>query len=221
MQYLKYRKFILCSEVVFLVLFFTAISFAQSNFLLTDEVVIRPFYGKKKMDVFYPFCKNVNSFFCIVTSSPQMTYKYEGKKSGLFYVHSEGIPFGCSPFFYYVFYTDIKDAYYHNIGEKWNMFIEQKEKRKLYKKRKISIKNRNIHFTFYLPSRIFPEKINLACFDSRQKIFSHTIDVRYCSFLSVIDNLRQKNSLMYGIILVFLIILIGLLYNLILSMFKI
>jgi hypothetical protein len=114
-----------------------------------------------------------------------------------------------------------RSVYYDDLGKKkWEAFIRQKEKRGLYKIQKISIRNNKPHFTFYLPRYFLPGKLNLTCLNGEQEILSHTIFVRYCSFLSVIDNLREKNGFIYGVALIFVVILIGLLYNLILNIFK-
>ncbi|MEA1995431.1 MAG: hypothetical protein U9N18_04670 [Campylobacterota bacterium] len=220
MQYLKYRKYILYSEIVFLILFFARVSFAQGSLLFKNEIVIKPFFNENKIDVSFSI-EDKKHVLCTIESLPQITYVYKSKSSGPFHIYLKKMQFGYAPFIYHVFYTHPCSGYYNNLGKKkWEAFIRQKEKRGLYKRQKISIRNNKLHFTFYLPRYFLPKKLNLTCFNGEQEIFSHTISVRYCSFLSVIDNLREKNGFIYGVALIFVVILIGLLYNLILNIFK-
>lgn len=221
MQYLKYRKYILYSEIVFLILFFIRVSFAHGSPLLKDEIVIKPFFSEKNVDVSFPI-EDKKHVLCTIKSLPQITYVYKSKSSGPFHIYlKKKTQFGYAPFIYHVFYTHPRSVYYDDLGKKkWEAFIRQKEKRGLYKRQKISIRNNELHFTFYLPRYFLPKKLNLNCFNGEQEIFSHTISVRYCSFLSAMGNLREKNGFIYGVALIFVVILIGLLYNLILNIFK-
>ena len=212
MQYLKYRKYILCSEIVFL-FFSIGTSFAE-------DLVIKPFFSERKIDVFLPV-ENRRCILCTIKSLPQATYIYKSKSVGPFHIYLQKEQFGYAPFIYYVFYTHPRDIYYDGLEKKkWEAFIRQKEKEELYKRQRVSIRNNKLHFTFHLPRYFIPEKLKLTCFNGKKEVLSRTISVRYCSFLSTINSLREENSFVYGVVLVFLVILVGALYNLILNIFK-